>query len=244
MAVLDTGVAAANGLFADLRTFAPDGSVTDPIDDDGHGSACASLIASRDDFAPGIAPDASITSIQVTAAGEPIEGLVRQAILTAVKQGCHVISCSFTLRKADAATLDIVRDACNRGVVVIAASGNEPDVASAFPERTPNVLVVGPYGHDREPLQGRFGAFTDILSPGVDLPVVSRDGSRISFGQSSGAAAVTAGVVALVLSITRAQGTARVGLALEGLAKATALTDQGVRFLDADRLLIAAERIP
>jgi subtilisin family serine protease len=244
VAVLDTGVAAVPGLFGSLRGFKPDGSPADSIDTDGHGTACASLIASLAEDAPGVAPDVDLDAVEVCVGGAPIESLARQAILSAADRGCHVLCCSFTLVSASTETLDAVRAVANRGVVVIGASGNDPSVAAAFPERTPNVLVVGPYGHDRELLSSRFGLFTDVLAPGVDLPVVGHDGSHFGFGKSSGATAVVAGVVALLLSITRSRGTSRVGLVVEALAKSTAMQSGDARLLDPDRLLQAIANLP
>jgi len=244
VAVLDTGVAAVPGAFGSLRAFAPDGSAAGNIDDDGHGTACASLIASQTTDAPGVAPAVELVSIKITAGGKPVEADVLAAFETVVAKKCHVVSCSFTLRQADTALLDAIRAACNQGIVVVAASGNDPSVASDFPERTPNVLVVGPYGRNRQFLPSRFGLFTDVLAPGEDLDTLTPAGATVSFGETSGAAAVTAGVMALVLSITRSSGTARVGLALEGLARATALPAAGARLLDPDRLLHAAQNLP
>src|SRR6187401_933297 len=73
VAVLDTGVARAGGAFASLRSLTADGAPTDDVDLDGHGTACASLIASLDDDAPGVAPAADLISIRVTAGHTPIE---------------------------------------------------------------------------------------------------------------------------------------------------------------------------
>ncbi|HWP07087.1 MAG TPA: S8/S53 family peptidase [Polyangiaceae bacterium] len=244
VALLDSGVFAEEGLFANLRSLKPDGSPAENIDSNGHGTLCASLLASLDEEAPGVAPEVELDSFGVMVGGAPVDAMVRQALVTAVERGCHVVSCSFTLFEADPSTLDAVRMACNQGVVVVAASGNDPNVTADFPERTPNVLVVGPYGHDRELLTSRFGLFTDVLAPGIDLPAVARDGSRTTFGQSSGATAVTAGVMALVLSIARSRGTARVGLALEALARTTAMQSGEARLLDPDRLLQAVLSLP
>jgi subtilisin family serine protease len=244
VAVLDSGVAHIDGLFKSLKSMAPDGTAANDMDATGHGTACCSLIASLSGDAPGVAPDAELISIPVVVGGEVVETLFRQALQTAVKSACHIISCSFTLPQPDQSTLDAIRDVCNRGIVVVAATGNDPSVASGFPERTPNVLVIGPYGHNRELLQSRFGLFTDVLAPGIDLPVITATAQTATFGESSAATAVTAGVVALVLSATHSLGTARVGLALEGLSKSTALMSNGARLLDPNRLLHAAQQLP
>lgn len=222
VAVLDSGVENPNGTFGSLLSLTPGGSHAANHDNVGHGTVCASLIASQNPDAPGVAPRVDVTSIPVVIGGGTIEGLVRDAFQTAIAERCHVISCSFTLPTIEQATQDGMREAANRGVVIVAASGNDPNVFAAFPERTPNVLVVGPHGHNRELLPSRFGLFTDVLAPGIDLPVVTSAGPVDTFGETSGATAVVAGIVALVLCATRTLGTARVGLAIEGLVKSTA----------------------
>jgi subtilisin family serine protease len=244
VAVLDSGVDNSAGTFASLRTVTPGGAPAADHDTTGHGTVCGSLIASQSAEAPGIAPRVDLISIPVVIGGQAIEGLVRDAFQTAIAERCHVISCSFTLPALDHSTEDRIRDAANRGAVIIAASGNDPSVAAEFPERTPNVLVVGPYGRQRELLASKFGLFTDVLAPGIDLPVVTSSGQVDTFGESSGATAVVAGIVALVLSATRTLGTARVGLAIEGLAKSTAMMSGGARLIDPDRLLHAALQLP
>jgi subtilisin family serine protease len=241
VAVLDSGVADGGGNFTSLRSFAADGACIDPLDDDGHGTACASLIASLSEDAPGIAPEAELISVRVCLGGALSESCVRQGLATAAHLGCDVISCSFVLPEVGPKTLDSIREITNTGTVIVAASGNDPNRPSAFPERTPNVLVVGPYNRERELVQSRFGLFTDVLAPGDDLPIVTRDGSIAAFGESSSAAAITAAIVAIVLGATRKQ---HVRLALEGLVKASASVGaDGRRLLNPNRLLDAALKL-
>jgi subtilisin family serine protease len=244
VAVLDSGIENPSSTFASLRSLTPGGSHAANHDTVGHGTVCGSLIASQNPDAPGIAPRVELISIPVVLGGAAVEGLVRDAFRTALAERCHVISCSFTLPTVEQATQDGMREAANGGAVIVAASGNDPNVFAAFPERTPNVLVVGPHGRNHELLPSRFGLFTDVLAPGVDLPVVTSAGSIATFGETSGATAVVAGIVALVLSAARTLGTARVGLAIEGLAKSTALMSGGARLIDPSRLLHAAQQLP
>src|SRR5688500_5191272 len=73
VAVLDTGVAYLETAFPELRSLKPSGASTQHADPDGHGTACASLIASNDDEAPGIAPAVELIAIRVTVGRTPIE---------------------------------------------------------------------------------------------------------------------------------------------------------------------------
>jgi hypothetical protein len=244
VAVLDTGVAYLETAFPELRSLKPSGAPTAHADPDGHGTACASLIASNDDEAPGIAPAVELIAIRVTVGRTPIETDVRRAFKTIMDNECHVVACSFTLAEAEDKTLDVIRAACNRGIVTVAAAGNDPHTPGAFPERTPNVIVAGAYDREREPVRSRTGLFTDFLAPGDALPVLTPDGSLSEFGQTSAAAAVTAGVMALMLSFARSKNPSCVGLALEGLARASACEASGKHYLDPGRLLAAVRSLP
>jgi subtilisin len=241
--VLDSGVTPVSGAFRSLRRLAPDGSPSIAEDRDGHGTACASLIASQVDDAPGIAPGVDLVAMRVVAGRTPVEGEVAAAFATAIALNCNIVSCSFTLHEPEEATLDLIREAADRGIVVVAAAGNDPDVKSAFPERTPKVLVVGAYDESRELVRGRRGRFTDVYAPGDDLPALFPNGLIRNFGQSSAAAAVTSGVIALVLSIARDQGLDRLGLVIDGLARKTADESDGVRRLNALNLLSDVQRL-
>ena len=241
--VLDTGVTPVGGAFRSLRRLTPNGSPAGVDDSDGHGTACASLIASQDEDAPGIAPGVDLVAIRVIAGQRPVEGEVAAAFATAIALRCNIVSCSFTMRQPEEATLDALRDAADRGIVVVAAAGNDPDVESGFPERTPNVLVVGAYDELHELKRGRRGRFTDVHAPGDELPALFRNGSVRNFGQSSAAAAVTSGVIALVLSITRDKGLERLGLVMDGLARKTADESNGFRRLNAMNLLADVQRL-
>jgi subtilisin family serine protease len=238
--LLDSGVSPVSDAFEALQRLTPDGKATFVGDQHGHGTACASVIASRDRDAPGIAPKTEIVAMRVTTGHVPIERDVREAFQTALRLGVHIISCSFTLARAEKDTLDAVRTAAECGILVVGSAGNSANLAADFPERTPNVLVVGAYDREHEQRAGRHGLFVDVLAPGEDLPVLLANGGQGTFGDTSGAAAVVSGVLALVLSIVGVQALPRLGLAMEGLVKGTALPGVGVRRLDPLRLLAAA----
>ncbi|MDI1479351.1 S8/S53 family peptidase [Polyangium sp. y55x31] len=227
VALLDSGVARVSGLLgADALYLDHDGNHVGPGDRAGHGTACASLIASRDKRAPGVAPEATLVSIRVADLdGNPEEDRVIAGLETALRLECDVVSCSFVFRSAWQAMFDAVGKVLDKGLVVVAASGNDPSVSNAFPEKTPGVVVVGALDADGEPLsEQRLGRFTDVFAPGEELLHIDAGGDASTrFGHTSGATALTSGVVALILSTrtgpSRRQAAARIPEVLRRTAR-------------------------
>lgn len=230
VALLDTGLAAPAGL--DRRDFLylrSDGAPIGPTDTYGHGTCCASIIAGYLGGALGIAPFASIVSMQVLETGTTIEDVESALQYVLGRPEIDVVSCSFVLSMLTPKVRDAVRALTNAGKLVIAAAGDNQDVASEFPEQTPNAVTVAAVDATSAPLpHARMGAWIDVAAPGFDIPVVTADGNIATFGESSAAAAVVSGVAALVLStLPRGERRRSVARGLEGLFKATARSIAG-----------------
>lgn len=228
IAVLDSGVRSSSLVF-------PDGSI-DRFDARGpvprrpthpHGTYCASLIASRKKGARGVAPKANILSVMVTLAGAtPFEDWVVAGIREAIERGVGVISCSFTLPRLSAGLAQELQRAHQRGIVVVAAGGNKQHKSAPFPDRAEHVVVVGAHKRSRRPwLSRRITPRTDILAPGHDLRVVNMAGDRRTWrAETSGACAVAAGVVGVLLGSVPAGGRPALGRNMRALLKSTART--------------------
>lgn len=256
VAVLDGGLDAVEGLeAARIERLTPEGKKDTGGDRaQGHGTACASLIASASAGAPGVAPLARIVSINVAgSAGRPLPSKVERALRLATTLA-DVISCSIVLPTVSPSLAAAVRDAHNAGKVVVGAAGNRADEPNEFPELTLNVLTVAAVSRGRLPLKGaRLGKWIDVAAPGEDLLVTTRVGPRVWRGQSSGAAALVAGVCALMLSVAKGAGRlSAAARALPGLVESTALdvppkgkdvaTGRGV--IAPTRLLQAVQKLP
>jgi subtilisin family serine protease len=228
VALLDTGLSQPTGLdqagFEYLDAF---GNVAFPFDPIGHGTGCGSVIASYLGGALGIAPNAKLVSFRVVETGNAAAD-VESALIYILQNrpDIDIVSCSFTVEEASERLQLTIRQLANAGKVVVAAAGDIDGQKEGFPELTQNVITVAAVDSAERPLAGAsVGPWIDVAAPGVDLPVlVPQVGQSGLFSQSSAAAAVTSGVVALALS-TRTSGTERrmVGRALEGLLKATAV---------------------
>jgi subtilisin family serine protease len=227
VALLDTGLDNPVGLDRGAFEYLDaQGQVAVPYDPVGHGTCCASLIASYHGGALGIAPEAKLVSFRVLETGTA--ALDVEAALAYILQNrpdIDVVSCSFTISVASDRLQLAVRALVNAGKVVIAAAGDIDGQQEDFPELTPNAITVGAVDQDARPLAGgSVGPWIDLSAPGNDIPAIAPGVNQIvHFGQSSAAAAVASGVAALALS-TRAAGVDRQRLAhgLEGLLRATA----------------------
>ncbi len=199
VAVLDTGITDHPQL-EQVRL-----SRTDLVQDgqpvDGHGTAMASLIAGADPAEGGVAPAVSLLDIRVAdAKGESTTALVAQAILIAVDQGARVINISLGTN-ADAPVLRrAVEYALERGVVIVAAAGNDQANALAYPAGYNGVVSVAAV--DANGVQAFFsnsGTGLVVAAPGVGIVSAYSDNRRVISSGTSQAAALTSGVVATML---------------------------------------------
>jgi serine protease len=192
VAVLDTGVAyRTRGRFRrapDLHHFVRGYDFVDedrfPFDLNGHGTHVSGTIAESTNngkSAAGVAYRAKIMPLRVLdadGAGDTIA--ISRAIRYAARHKAHVINLSLEFDSSVRASQipDIVsalRFARRRGVVVVAAAGNQADGVVAYPARAANVIAVGATterGCQADYSNG--GRDLDVAAPGggVDVPVL------------------------------------------------------------------------
>jgi serine protease len=187
VAVLDTGVAYANrGPFRrspDLSRFefvAGHDFVSHnrfANDRNGHGTFVASTIAeetSNHYGLTGLAFGARIMPIRVLdGQGEGEASTIAEGVRFAVNHGARVINLSLEF-STDVTSSDIpelidaLRYAYRRGVVVVAAAGNEGHRAIAYPARAPYVIAVG--------ATTEHGCLADYSNDGSGLTLVAPGG--------------------------------------------------------------------
>ncbi|MEV6926003.1 type VII secretion-associated serine protease mycosin [Dactylosporangium sp. NPDC051485] len=208
VAVLDSGVDASVPELAAAVVPGKDfggGKGDGRSDTNGHGTAMAALIAGRgkggDKGVLGIAPKSTILPVQVAQyidfAGYPED--VAAGIDYAVSRGASVICIA-------AGTNDVsvlrssIQKAFDADVVVVAAAGNKPKAGSVvFPAKMPGVVAVGAIDQ-----QGQRAAVSvagpelSLVAPGVDIASTGLSGKLRTGTGTSDAAAIVAGVVALV----------------------------------------------
>ncbi|WP_424536159.1 S8 family serine peptidase [Sphaerisporangium viridialbum] len=228
VAVVDSAVDPKAPVLKGKVTVAPDMRAS--VFDDGpppvgpHGTAMASLIAGsgHDGGLIGVAPGARILSVPVISEDEPEYELIEpddglglpsesplsRALRYATDHGAKVISMSLGEYATQRADRQAVAYALARGVVLVAAVGNDGDSEYArkngttfwsFPAGYAGVIGVGAV--DR---QGKATGFSsDNLSvlvgaPGVGVPAAVPGGGYRQMEGSSASTALVAGVAALI----------------------------------------------
>jgi serine protease len=162
VAVLDTGVAYANrGRFRISPDFSRAQFVKGydfvgrdpyPNDRNGHGTFVAGTIAEATNNVAGVtglAYGAKIMPVRVLdTEGEGEASTIAEGVKFAVDHGAQVINLSLEFSPGVTASdipelIGALRYAHRRGVLVVAAAGNEGHTAVAYPAKAPDVLAVG-----------------------------------------------------------------------------------------------------
>ncbi|MFI4991328.1 MAG: S8 family serine peptidase [Solirubrobacterales bacterium] len=187
VAVLDTGVAyATHGRFPRSPDFSRYGFtggydfIADnrfPNDRNGHGTFVAGTIAEATDNhygLTGLAFAARIMPVRVLdSQGEGEASTIAEGVRYAVKHGAQVINLSLefssNVTAADIPELiEALRYARRRGVLVVAAAGNEAHTAIAYPARASDVIAVG--------ATTEHGCLADYSNDGSGLTLVAPGG--------------------------------------------------------------------
>jgi len=205
IAVLDTGVDLSQ---PDLRGglvpgYNVVGGDNEPSDDNGHGTRTAGIVGARSDNdlgISGVCPRCSIMPVKVAAANGSASWLnVASGITWAADHGASVISLSLGGGPSDAVAAAIGY-AERKGVLVVAAAGNNGSSEPFYPAADPGVLGVA--GTQRSgDLYGwsDYGSWVSVAAPGCDTTTFVGG----SFGQFCGTSAstpVVAGLAGLALS--------------------------------------------
>jgi predicted outer membrane repeat protein len=163
-----------NGYIDDIYGYDFIAGDSDPIDDNGHGTHCAGIIAARTDNAldvAGVSWYARIMPVKMLdnegfgTTGEAIE-----AIYYAVANGADIISCSWGESEDSRALRDAVAYAYAEGVVLVAAAGNERSSVPFYPAAYAEVIgVAATEQGDQRQYTSSFGDWVDIAAPGDDI---------------------------------------------------------------------------
>lgn len=217
VAVIDTGVSRVPDLakttFVKGYDFVNDQESAD--DDNGHGTHVAGTVAQSTNNSygvAGIAYQSSIMPLKVLAAsGGGTVADIAEAIKFAADNGANVINMSLGGGGASDLMQEAVDYAHSKGVVIVAAAGNENRNSSSYPARYPHVISVSALGPNGEKAPySNFGAGVDISAPGgseagkiVQETIDAETGAAVfaGFQGTSMASPHVAGVAALVRSL-------------------------------------------
>ena len=211
VAVVDSGVDGSHpdlqgALVAGKNTRTERGDYSSPATDaDGHGTHVAGIIAARSGNGlgiSGVAPQAKVMPIKaLDADGTGFMSDVMEGIIWATDKGAGVINVS--LGGHDATFADsAVSYALSRGVVVVAAAGNDGSAQPMYPAALPGVLAVAAVDQDGQPAgYSNYGnSWVDVAAPGTDIVSTTPGARYATWTGTSMATPQVAGVAALIRS--------------------------------------------
>gem|GEM_PF-4872138 len=164
-----------NGFVDDIRGWNFVGGNNNPIDDHGHGSHCAGIIAAVADNGKGIAgvaPRARVMAVKsLDSQGTGTATQLAAGINYAVNNGAHILSLSW----GGGGQSNLIRTAIDRArslnrVVVVAAGNDSLNAALWSPANIPGVLTVAALEPDLKRASfSNVGSVVDFSAPGVDV---------------------------------------------------------------------------
>ena len=182
-----------------------------------HGTFVAGILcAKRGVVAPAICPnctllvrpifaEAQLGAVQMPSAS-PAE--LAAAIIDSIRAGAHVLNLSVALVRPSSTGQHELEEsldyAVRRGVLIVAAAGNQGTIGSSAITRHPWVIPVVAYNLRGRPInQSNLGGSIGkhgLGAPGDDVTSLGADGKPITFGGTSAAVPFVTGAIALLWS--------------------------------------------
>ena len=235
-----------NGIDDDGNNFTDDVSGwdfanndNDPLDDHFHGTHVAGIAAAspgvNDSGIVGICPHCSIMAVKVmTSQGSGTIDNIANGITYAADNGARVINMSLGGSAGSTTLESAVNYAWARGVVVVAAAGNDGKDARLYPAAYPNAMAVASTNiDDYHSCFSNYGSgYVSVAAPGeLIYSTTPRDASGDTYATYSGTSMATphvSGLAGLLIS----QDPTRSNTAVRDLIESTA-DDLGAKGIDA-----------
>jgi thermitase len=205
VAVVDTGIDYDHPDLAGAVVKGPDivNRDNDPKDDHGHGTHCAGTIGAiaNGKGIVGVAYGVKILGVKVLSGkGDGSQDGVAEGINAAVKNGARVISLS--LGGPDSRTMrDAIAAATKKGVLCVAAAGNDGNKNPVYPGADPDAIGVGSSdANDKRSYFSSYGNTVDIAAPGSNIYSLGLGGKYKTMSGTSMATPHVAGAAGLLLS--------------------------------------------
>ena len=167
-----------------------------------HGTAVAALVGGSAADAAGVAPAATVLSIRVLDTDEKSDAFtVTQGIVAAVDAGAQIVNLSLGGYGTSEPLARAIAYATDRGVIIVAAAGNDGVSRLVWPAADPRVVSVG--ATDATGRQANFsnsGPQLHLTAPGVGIQTAALNNERALFSGTSASAPVVSGAIAVLLS--------------------------------------------
>ncbi|MFZ0034685.1 MAG: S8 family serine peptidase [Sedimentisphaerales bacterium] len=203
-----------NGYVDDVHGYDFSNRDNDPIDDDGHGTYCAGIIAARTDNSldiAGVCWNAQIMAVKfLDADGHGFLDNAADSIIYATDNGADILSNSWGVKPSQILE-DAIEYAVSRGVIVVASAGNDNNSSPYYPAAYNSVIsVAATDSNDDKASFSNYGSWVDLAAPGVDILSLRASGTSMGMvydayttimSGTSMACPHVAGACALLLSV-------------------------------------------
>lgn len=215
IAIVDTGIDAGHsdlsGEVSGGYNFVND--TNDTSDDNGHGTHVAGIIAGVTNNSNGIASigyKGGLMPVKVLDAnGSGTYGDVANGIVYAANHGAKIINLSLGGSSASQTLQSAVSYAEQKGVIVVAAAGNNGNNAAVYPADYPGVIAVSATtSSDDLASFSSYGSNITVSAPGVGIISTYNNGGYATMSGTSMAAPEVAGLLGLALSQNSPSGSA------------------------------------
>ncbi|MGG4266085.1 S8 family peptidase [Peribacillus simplex] len=205
VAILDSGI---NKNHKDLegkvvKEFSSIGSSFSNEDNLGHGTAIAGIITANDNKFGiiGVTQSVEVYSAKVIKDDGKIDKKdFINGLEWAISQNVDVINLSLGFQSDFPELRSLIADALNKGIILIAASGNTYGLNAQFPARYDDVISVGMINEEKESTKFSAIGKIDFVGPGENILSLNNTGGYSYNEGSSYSTAYVTGVVAEYLS--------------------------------------------
>lgn len=198
VALLDSGIAqhqCLEGSVVERKCFCPQDHVCIP-----HGTSVASIISAKADNQgmAGIAPNAQLYDLQVIGCRTGTSIAFVEGLDYAVEQDVDVINMSLGMENTDHTIYSAIKRAYNKGIILVAASGNEGKGTRCYPGAFDEVLAVGNFDHYAKHHNPSSSATDNLTAPGTSIVCAGFNNDYLICTGTSMAAPHVSGMAALL----------------------------------------------
>ncbi len=202
-----------NGYVDDVHGINVAYGTGDPMDDHGHGTHVAGIVAAEVNNNYGICgvnPNAKIMALKFSdSTGRSTTANSIECVTYAASMGAKVLNCSWGGGSYSIALVDAFEFANELGCAVVCASGNSGELLNMYPAGYYNtVSVAASDAKDELAYFSNYGPWIDVTAPGEDILSLKASQASISgfsnnfliMNGTSMASPVAAGVLSLLMS--------------------------------------------
>lgn len=204
IAILDTGITNSHDdLTSQVESWVNFSSAPTSFDQNGHGSHVAGIAAAITNNGLGAAGTGRQTHLQsVKVLGDNGSGYyswVINGIYWAADNGAEVINMSLGGSSGSTSLKEAINYAWNKGVVLVAAAGNNGNSWPVYPAYyANNIAVAATDQNDNKANFSTYGSWVDVAAPGVAIVSTLPNNSYAFYNGTSMATPHVAGVAALI----------------------------------------------